>query len=170
MRLPRTIRALSALLLLSLFAVLPIAVTFSPSLQGAPSQEDAAAPWSSAQTVSASDFASELAAAKTGNRPAIVFVGFRILYEGGHIPGATYHGTASAKIGLASLRNWAATLPKDANVVIYCGCCPFKHCPNIRPAFKLLHEMGFAHIRVLDLPTSFAADWVEKDYPIQKGL
>lgn len=170
MRSLRTIGGFSAFLLFSLFAALPIAVIFSTSLQGATKQEGSVAPWSPAQTVSASDFASELAAAKSGNRPTIVFVGFRILYEGGHIPGATYHGTASAKIGLASLKKWAATLPKDANVVIYCGCCPFEHCPNIRPAFRLFHEMGFAHIRVLGLPTSFAADWVEKGYPIQKGL
>jgi hypothetical protein len=28
--------------------------------------------------------------------------------------------------------------------------------------------MGFTHVRVLALPTSFAADWVEKGYPMQK--
>jgi hypothetical protein len=30
--------------------------------------------------------------------------------------------------------------------------------------------MGFSHVSVLVLPTSFAADWVEKGYPMQKGL
>ncbi|HKV26371.1 MAG TPA: hypothetical protein VJN93_17370 [Candidatus Acidoferrum sp.] len=157
-------------MLVSLFAALPIAIIFSPSLQGAPNQETAAEPWSSTQAISASEFASELAGGKNRNHSTIVFVGFRILFEGGHVPGASYHGTASTESGLASLKKWAGTLPKDANLVIYCGCCPFAHCPNIRPAYKLLHQMGFAHIRVLDLPTSFAADWVEKGFPIQKGL
>jgi hypothetical protein len=61
-------------------------------------------------------------------------------------------------------------VPRSANLVIYCGCCPFDHCPNIRPAYKALHEMGFVHVRVLVLPTSFAADWVEKGYPVEKGF
>jgi hypothetical protein len=30
--------------------------------------------------------------------------------------------------------------------------------------------MGFKKIRVLVLPTSFAADWADKGYPIQKGI
>jgi hypothetical protein len=30
--------------------------------------------------------------------------------------------------------------------------------------------MGFKRIRVLILPDSFAKDWAEKGYPMQKGL
>jgi len=42
-------------------------------------------------------------------------------------------------------------------------------CPNIRPAYNALSGMGFKKVRVLVLPTSFAVDWADKDYPMQKG-
>jgi hypothetical protein len=38
-------------------------------------------------------------------------------------------------------------------------------CPNIRPAYRTLKELGFTHIRVLSLPENLHADWVSKDYP-----
>jgi thiosulfate/3-mercaptopyruvate sulfurtransferase len=122
-----------------------------------------------AELVRPADLAKELASANAGSRPTIVYVGFRTLYAGGHIPGATFHGSASTEQGLAELKKWASTLPSAANVVIYCGCCPFERCPNVRPAFFLFREMGFTRVRVLHLPTSFAADWAEKGFPIEKG-
>jgi len=54
-------------------------------------------------------------------------------------------------------------------VVLYCGCCPLEKCPNLRPAFTALKDTGFARLRVLILPISFNADWVDKGYRIQKG-
>lgn len=126
-------------------------------------------PWTAAQLVQPADLARELATAKGNTAPTIVYVGFRTLFEGGHIPGATFHGTASADQGLADLKKWAASLPRTTNLVIYCGCCPFDRCPNIRPAFTALRDMGFTHLRLLVLPKSFAADWVEKGYPMEKG-
>ena len=41
-------------------------------------------------------------------------------------------------------------------------------CPNLRPAFSALREMGFTKLRVLLLPTSFEKDWVEKGYPVER--
>ena len=125
-------------------------------------------PWTDSQTIQAADFAHELANASK-ERPTILYVGFRTLFAGGHIPGATFHGTASTEEGLAEMKKWAATLPRSTNLVIYCGCCPLEKCPNIRPAYTALHEMGFVNLRVLVLPTSFAKDWVEKNYPYEKG-
>ena len=133
-------------------------------------QRAVADPWSSAQLIEAADFARELAPMKPDSRPTIVYVGFRTLFEGGHIPGATFHGTASTEAGMASLKVWAASLPRTADVVLYCGCCPFDRCPNIRPAFTLFRELGFTRLRVLVLRTSFATDWAEKNYPMEKGL
>ena len=112
----------------------------------------------------------ELAAAKSAGSPVVVCAGFRTLFEGAHIPGATFHGSASPAQGLADLKKWAGTLPREANLVVYCGCCPLSRCPNIRPAFAALRDMGFTHLRVLLLPTDFATDWVAKGYPIQKGM
>src|SRR5437016_10541376 len=75
--------------------------------------------------------------------PTVVFVGFRSLYVGGHVPGAAFHGTASTDQGLAELQAWAATVPRSTDLVIYCGCCPFDKCPNIRPAYTAMSSMGF---------------------------
>jgi thiosulfate/3-mercaptopyruvate sulfurtransferase len=126
-------------------------------------------PWTSAQMVQASDFVHELGD-KNATPPTVVYVGFKTLFAGGHVPGASFHGTASTEQGLAELKKWAETLPRTTNLVIYCGCCPYEKCPNIRPAFTALSEMGFKKLRVLSLPTSFAADWADKGYPIQKGM
>ena len=126
-------------------------------------------PWAPAQIVQPSDFAHELGE-KNGTPPAVVYVGFHTLFAGGHIPGATFHGTASTEQGLADLNKWADTLPRATNLVIYCGCCPFEKCPNIRPAFTALSGMGFKKLRVLVMPTNFATDWADKGYPIQKGM
>jgi hypothetical protein len=96
-----------------------------------------------------------------------VYVGFRALYRPGHIPGATFHGPASDAAGLADLKQWAATQPKGAPLVVYCGCCPFEQCPNVVPAYRALREMGFTKLRILLLPTSFEVDWVQKGLPIE---
>jgi hypothetical protein len=58
--------------------------------------------------------------------------------------------------------------PKDADVVIYCGCCPFRDCPNIRPAFRVLQEMKFTRAKLLNIPTTLKADWINKGYPSEK--
>jgi thiosulfate/3-mercaptopyruvate sulfurtransferase len=126
-------------------------------------------PWPSSQTLPASGLASELAD-KNGTPPTVVYVGFRTLFAGGHIAGASFNGTASTDEGLTSLKEWVEHLPRSTNLVIYCGCCPFDKCPNIRPAYTALSNMGFKKVRVLVLPTNFATDWVDKGYPIQKGM
>jgi hypothetical protein len=164
-----TVRMSSALLALGVFAVLLLAPILR-SNQSAATQEKAAEAWTDAQVLHAADLAREIGPAKNESAPTILYVGFRTLFEGGHVPGASFRGTASTENGLAELKKWLASQPRSTNLVIYCGCCPFDKCPNIRPAYAALHEMGFTHIRVLVLPTSFAADWVEKGYPMEKGL
>jgi thiosulfate/3-mercaptopyruvate sulfurtransferase len=126
-------------------------------------------PWTPAEVIEPSRLADELAQATGSVRATVLYVGFTPLFEGGHISGAVFHGTASSAQGMADLKKWAAAQPRTANVVIYCGCCPFGFCPNIRPAFVALHGMGFEHLRVLVMPNSFATDWVEKGYPVEKG-
>lgn len=125
-------------------------------------------PWSSSQTLRPADLAGELAE-KNGTPPVMVYVGFRTLFAGGHISGASFHGTASSEQGLGEMKRWADGLPRSTNLVIYCGCCPFEKCPNVRPAFRTLSGMGFKKLRVLILPTNLATDWVGKGYPLQTG-
>lgn len=124
-------------------------------------------PWATAQTVQPADLAKELENSKTA--PTVVFVGFQRLYSAGHIKGAQYHGTGGSEEGLKELTAWASALPRTANVVIYCGCCPMEHCPNIRPAFKALQGLGFKNLRVLLLPQNFGVDWAGKGLPYDKG-
>ena len=67
---------------------------------------------------------------------------------------------------VADLKSYLNKQPKDANIVIYCGCCPFVNCPNIRPAFNLLNEMKFTNHKLLNLPKNIKTDWIDKGYPM----
>lgn len=84
----------------------------------------------------------------------------------GKIPGSTYIGSTQEKENLQALEKQLQTLPKNKNIVIYCGCCPFKNCPNIRPAFLMLNEKGFTNHKLLNLPQNLKVDWIDKGYPI----
>jgi thiosulfate/3-mercaptopyruvate sulfurtransferase len=146
-----------------------VALLVVPTRVANADEAKASDPWTAAQSVQAAELARELTD-KVVTPPTILYVGFRSLFAGGHVPGAVYHGTASTEEGLAELKKWADGLPRSTNLVIYCGCCPLEKCPNIRPAFTALGSMGFKKLRVLILPTSFAADWAGKGYPIAKGM
>jgi thiosulfate/3-mercaptopyruvate sulfurtransferase len=136
-----------------------------------PAADSPSEPWTSAQTVQPEEFVKELGETKVpaAERPVVACVGFHVLYEGGHIPGASFHGPGSKDEGLADLKKWAQGLPRSANVVLYCGCCPISRCPNLRPAFTALRDMGFTRPRVLLLPQNFATDWAGKGYAVEKG-
>jgi thiosulfate/3-mercaptopyruvate sulfurtransferase len=166
---PATIRFQTLFLVSVLIVLFAASATFVsvPAIRG--DEKQSSDPWTSAQVVQPADLARELGD-KNGTPPTVVYVGFRTLFAGGHIPGASFHGSASTEQGLAELKKWADALPRSTNLVIYCGCCPFDKCPNIRPAFTAMNNMGFKKLRVLVLPTNFATDWADKGYPIQKGM
>lgn len=107
-------------------------------------------------------------AAKELPTALFIHVGFPVLYRSVHIPRSVYAGPGSTPEGLADLRKAVAGQPKDREIVLYCGCCPFEKCPNIRPAFAALREMGFTHVKALMLPTNLKTDWIDKDYPTEK--
>ena len=126
-----------------------------------------AEPWGT-HTVTPADLVRELAGASGTDKPVVVCTAPAFLYRAGHIPGAVFHGPASSPDGLNSLTTWAQTLPRSSNLVIYCGCCPLRDCPNLRPAYTALTDLGFARVRVLILPDSFRSDWVDRGYPAAK--
>jgi thiosulfate/3-mercaptopyruvate sulfurtransferase len=126
-------------------------------------------PWTAAQTVQPAELVKELGDAKAAVKPTVVSVGPHALYSGGHIPGALYHGPGSTAEGIEDLKKWAAAVPRSTNIVIYCGCCPMERCPNLRPAFVALRDMGFTHLRALLIPTNFYTDWVKPGYPYEKS-
>jgi hypothetical protein len=140
--------------------------------QPGPSGTDAAptpaarTPWTSSQALTPDDLARWLR--DPASRPVVVHVGPRSLFRAGHIPGALYLGAASDKEGLAGLRRWARTQRAATPIVIYCGCCPFEVCPNVKPAFEALRDAGVTDVHVLVLPTGFGADWVDKGFPVDR--
>jgi len=104
-----------------------------------------------------------------GAKPLILQVGFQKLYQQAHIPGAEYVGAANDGPGIQNLDKHVGSLPKNKAIVLYCGCCPWWHCPNVRPAYELLHSMGFTNVKVLYIAQNFGADWVDKGYPTERG-
>ena len=102
-------------------------------------------------------------------KPVMIQVGSHVLYTQAHIPGSEYIGPASSESGLQSLRKRVESLPRNKFIVLYCGCCPWSHCPNVKPADDALKAMGFTNSKVLYISNNFGADWVEKGYPVAKG-
>ena len=123
-------------------------------------------PWSMSEVVQPADLARELG---KGLKPQIVCVGVEALYRGAHISGSAYLGPASKPEGLEELKRWAKGTPRGQRIVLYCGCCPMDRCPNIRPAFQALKEMGFTHLQVLSIPQDLERDWVSKGFPVEKA-
>jgi thiosulfate/3-mercaptopyruvate sulfurtransferase len=107
--------------------------------------------------------------APAATRPLLLHVGFRSLYIQAHIPGSEYAGPAGDETGLAALRTRVAALPKDAPIVLYCGCCPWSRCPNVAAAYDALRALGFSHVKVLHVDQDFGTNWAEKGYPVAKG-
>ena len=85
------------------------------------------------------------------------------------IKGARHIGPVSKTENMVKLSTSVAGLEKNTLLVIYCGCCPFSKCPNIRPAFSTLKKAGFTQLRLLNLPTNLQTDWIAKRYPMAKN-
>ena len=101
--------------------------------------------------------------------PLILHVGPAVLYKRAHVPGAKNIGPPSEPNGLKNLQREAQTLGRDSELVLYCGCCPWRVCPNVRRAFRTLQAMGLKRVKVLYLPRNFKQDWVNKGFPVQQG-
>jgi hypothetical protein len=101
--------------------------------------------------------------------PLVLHVGFRVLYDRAHIEGSAYTGPARDPEGLKLLSAKVAGLPRDTAIVIYCGCCPWSHCPNIAAAHEALTGEGFTRVRVLYIAENFGTDWIDKGYPAKQA-
>lgn len=107
--------------------------------------------------------------APQGEKPLLIHVGAHVLYLQGHIPGSEYIGPASKESGVRQLQERVEKLPRNQPIVIYCGCCPWEHCPNVHPADRALRALGFRNVKMLYLPNNFGADWIDKGYDVAKG-
>lgn len=117
--------------------------------------------------INADDLAKIIQSGK--EKPLMIQVGSHVLFTQAHIPGSEYIGPASTEAGLQQLRQRVASLPKTKSIILYCGCCPWGHCPNVKPAFDALNAMGFSGLKVVYIPNNFGADWVNKGYPTAEG-
>lgn len=106
---------------------------------------------------------------RSGHAPVVLQVGFTKLYAEGHVPGAIHAGPMVSADGRALLAKTVARMDRHKLLVIYCGCCPWEKCPNIRAAFAALRRMGFADVKALYLPDNFGVDWVRHGYPTVSG-
>ncbi len=140
-------------------------VSLTPLMSGQVVNKD---PWPEAGLLQPEELAKKLASPES--KPSVVYVGFPVLYRAAHIPGALLLGPCSKPDALANLRKIAAGWSRNQEIVLYCGCCPFDHCPNVRPAYSALRQTGFTRLTVLDIPTNFHADWTVKGYPTEKSV
>lgn len=106
---------------------------------------------------------------KPGDKPLLLHVGFNKLYQQAHIPGSEYLGPTSETDALTRLEQRVASTPRSTAIIIYCGCCPWERCPNVKPAYRALHDLGFTNLRVLFITKDFGTDWAEHGYPVAAG-
>jgi len=119
-------------------------------------------PWTKEQLMKPEDLAKAINGMFT-EKPMIYNIG-----PAGNIPGSIYIGATQEKENLERLEKQIQSLPKNKEIVIYCGCCPFKDCPNIRPAFSMLTKKGFTNHKLLELPNNIKVDWIDKGYPMNQ--
>jgi len=118
------------------------------------------APWKPDQMVATAALAATL---KTdhSNKMLIINVG-----PSGQIKNAVNIGPAREKANADKLKDLLAKEKKDREIIVYCGCCPYKNCPNIRPAYALLDSLRFTNFKLLDIPKNLKADWIDVGYPM----
>jgi hypothetical protein len=119
-----------------------------------------AEPWTAKELIEPAALASMIRDPKV-QQPVIYNVG-----PLDNIKGAIAIGPTRDPANLGKMKKALASVPKNKMVVIYCGCCPFRNCPNIRPAFTLLKELGYSNARLLNLPQNLKVNWTDFGYPM----
>lgn len=119
-------------------------------------------PWTDKQMMPPAQLADVLKS-PSENVPIIFNIG-----PAGGIKNSKKIGDGKDNTVIEKLRKELQELPKDTAIVIYCGCCPFKNCPNVRPVFKLLNEMNFTNHYLLNTPQNLKVDWIDKRYPMSE--
>jgi hypothetical protein len=117
-------------------------------------------PWTDSELIEPSALAA-IITKSSANMPVIFNIG---AVE--DIKGAKHIGAVSNADNMKTLKSNVSALPKNTAIVIYCGCCPFTKCPNIRPAFLELKKLGFTNVKLLNLPVNLKTNWVSHGYPL----
>jgi rhodanese-related sulfurtransferase len=72
-----------------------------------------------------------------------VFVGDRLTYEDGHVPGAHH-------VPVAQLEKWFADVDKNQLIMVMCGCCMGKRGGPSENGMFILEKLGFTRVLHLD--------------------
>lgn len=115
--------------------------------------------WTTKQLMEPATLASIL---KTNKEvPTIISIGPKAI-----IPGSVDNGMVNEEEGLNKFKAYVNRFPKNKKIVMYCGCCPFEHCPNVRPAIAYLKEKKFTNYYLLNIPKNIKTNWIDKGYPV----
>jgi thiosulfate/3-mercaptopyruvate sulfurtransferase len=131
---------------------------FSITVQAQVKQE----PWTDSQLMPTQELADKINAGDK-EKPLVLNIGPQAV-----IKGSVDVGPGKEKTNISKLDNTLSKVDKKREVVIYCGCCPFDKCPNIRPAFNELKELGFVNAKLLNIPKNIKVDWIDKGYPVNQ--
>lgn len=141
-------------------AVILMAVSSAFNSHKSPFGEE---PWRPDQLMDAGDLA-RLISDSIASQPMLLSIGPAAVIKNSIDIGAVHEQANFEKLAFELDK-----LSRDSVVVIYCGCCPFNHCPNIRPAFRLMNEMKFTRHKLLNLPRNIKMDWLDKGYPVNEN-
>jgi hypothetical protein len=117
--------------------------------------------WTAKELIEPAQLAAGILAKK--NLPLIINVG-----PAPTIPNSVDAGMNKEKEGQEKLKQQLQGIAKNKKIVIYCGCCPFEHCPNVRPAIDVLKQLKFTNYFLLNIPHNIKTDWIDKGYPIAR--
>ncbi len=117
--------------------------------------------WKKEQLMSTKELADKIQA-NAKDKPLIFNVG-----PMENIKSAVAVGAATNVTFKSRMNETLAMENKTKAIVVYCGCCSYSSCPNIRPAYDALIAQGFKNTKVLELPEGIKPDWVAKGYPME---
>lgn len=118
--------------------------------------------WKKEQMMSTKELADKITA-NAKDKPLIFNIG-----PMENIKTAMEMGRATSVTGIERIKSTVAMENKNKAIVVYCGCCSYASCPNIKPAYDALIAAGFKNTKVLELPVGIKEDWVAKGYPMEQ--
>ena len=118
--------------------------------------------WKKEQLMSTIELANKIKL-NTKDKPLIFNVG-----PMENIKDAIAVGAATNLTFASQMQSTLAMENKTKAIVVYCGCCSYASCPNIKPAYDILIAQGFKNTKVLELPEGIKPDWVAKGFPMEK--
>ncbi len=85
-----------------------------------------------------------------------------------NIKTAVFVGRATSATFSDKIKSTLSMEAKTKAIVVYCGCCSYSSCPNLKPAYDEVLKQGFKNVKVLELPEGIKPDWVAKGYPTEE--